>query len=353
RGAATLLPVLPGASELISDKGYDSGACRKALLERRITPCIPPRAKLKHPATYCKTLYKQRHKVENLFARIKDRRRIAMRYNRCAHTFFSAICIAATVIFWINQWVLTLLHLWSAIVASPPPWRRSVVRRCLASDPCGMTTFSGVSAPSLFIVSNSCMWPTGTTDQKEESMNTVSQDQIIGIDGSRDWLDIHCLPDGARLRFPNTAEGHDALIGMARSIRALVCFEATGGQEWQLWAALDGADVRTRQLPPAQIKAFAASRGTRAKTDRIDAELIACFMAFRPEAGRDLPHGKLRLLRALKSKRGQLVETRKRLSVQIKAQDKLGTAALFADMDSNPKEFLDCQITALEGRGVS
>lgn len=103
KGAAALLPDLPPASELIGDKGYDSDAYRAALKERGITPCIPPRARRKHPATYCKTLYKQRHKVENLFAKLKDWRRIATRYDRCAHTFFSAICIAVVVIFWINQ----------------------------------------------------------------------------------------------------------------------------------------------------------------------------------------------------------------------------------------------------------
>jgi len=47
-----------------------------------------------------KVLYKMRHKVENLFAKLKDWRRIATRYNRCAHTFRSAIYITATVIFW-------------------------------------------------------------------------------------------------------------------------------------------------------------------------------------------------------------------------------------------------------------
>jgi len=103
KGAATLLPDLPPASELIGDKGYDSDAFRVAQIERGITPCIPPRTKRKSPASYCKTLYKQRHKVENLFAKLKDWRRIAMRYDRCAHTFFSAICLAATIIFWINQ----------------------------------------------------------------------------------------------------------------------------------------------------------------------------------------------------------------------------------------------------------
>ena len=55
------------------------------------------------PATYCKTLYRQRHKVENMFAKLKDWRRISTRYDRCAYTFFSAICIAAVVIFWLGQ----------------------------------------------------------------------------------------------------------------------------------------------------------------------------------------------------------------------------------------------------------
>ncbi|MCF6317062.1 MAG: transposase [Marinosulfonomonas sp.] len=72
-----------------------------ARIKRGKTPCTPPGAKRKHPATYCKTLHKQRHKVENMFAKLKDWRRIAMRFERCAHAFMSAIQIAAIVIFWI------------------------------------------------------------------------------------------------------------------------------------------------------------------------------------------------------------------------------------------------------------
>lgn len=156
-------------------------------------------------------------------------------------------------------------------------------------------------------------------------MNTVSQEQIIGIEVSRDWLDIHWLPDGHRHRLPNTAEGHMQLIDMGSQLETIRCFEAAGGQKWQLWAALDVAGIEARQLPPAQIKTFAKSRGTRAKMDRIDAELIARFMAFRSGAGRTLPSQKLRFLRVLRRQRGQLVETRKRLLVQIKARQKQGS----------------------------
>ena len=51
---------------------------------------------------YDKVLYRQRHRIENTLGRLKDWRRIATRYDRCAHTFFSAICIAATVTFWLG-----------------------------------------------------------------------------------------------------------------------------------------------------------------------------------------------------------------------------------------------------------
>jgi len=96
-----LLPSLPDARELLADRGYDADWFRAALTEKGITPCIPPKKNRKLHYSYDKELYKQRHKVENMFGRLKDWRRIAMRYDRCAHTFFSAICLAATIIWWI------------------------------------------------------------------------------------------------------------------------------------------------------------------------------------------------------------------------------------------------------------
>ncbi|MBI3453806.1 MAG: transposase [Rhodospirillales bacterium] len=53
------------------------------------------------PIEYCKALYETRRKIENLFAKFEDWRRIATRDDRCAHTFRSAIYLAATVIFWL------------------------------------------------------------------------------------------------------------------------------------------------------------------------------------------------------------------------------------------------------------
>ena len=97
RGAAMMLPALPPARELLADRGYDSSRFRANLIERGITPCIPSTTSRKVPLPYDRELYRQRHRIENMFGRRKDWRRIATRYDRCAHTFLSAITIAATV----------------------------------------------------------------------------------------------------------------------------------------------------------------------------------------------------------------------------------------------------------------
>ena len=100
-GAALLLPVLPLARELLGDRGYDSNWFRAALTRRGIAPCIPSTRSRKIALPYDRVLYRQRHRIENAFGRLKDWRRVATRYDRCAHTFFSAICIAAAVTFWL------------------------------------------------------------------------------------------------------------------------------------------------------------------------------------------------------------------------------------------------------------
>lgn len=175
---------------------------------------------------------------------------------------------------------------------------------------------------------------------------------LVGIDVSRDWLDGFCLPCGRRFRLPNSPEGHAHLAEIIQDLPApsRVGFEATGGQEWALWARLVTAGTDAVQLSPAQIKAFALSRGKRAKTDRIDAELIARFMAFRPEAGRRLPGEKLRVLRALTTRRAQIVEMRKRLMAQIGARARQGIAADLEAMDADLRTMLEAQIRELEQR---
>ena len=95
-----LLSDLTGATTLIADRGHDGSKVRKLPADHGVTACIPPGKNRKEQIPYREQTRKERHKVENMFAKLKDWRRIATRYDRCAHTFISAIHIAATVIFW-------------------------------------------------------------------------------------------------------------------------------------------------------------------------------------------------------------------------------------------------------------
>jgi transposase len=101
KGAALMLPHLPKAKELLADKGYDADWFREALAERQTSACIPSKSNRKIQIPHDAVLYRQRHRIENMFGRLKDWRRVHTRYDRCAHTYFSAICIAAAVVFWL------------------------------------------------------------------------------------------------------------------------------------------------------------------------------------------------------------------------------------------------------------
>ncbi|MGL4301076.1 MAG: transposase, partial [Sphingomonas sp.] len=74
---------------------------RDALQEKGITPCIPGRKSRNKAVKYDKRRYKSRNRIEIMFGRLKDRRRVATRYDRCPTVFLSAIALAATVLFWL------------------------------------------------------------------------------------------------------------------------------------------------------------------------------------------------------------------------------------------------------------
>jgi transposase len=79
KGAAAMLPAMPKAKLLLADKGYDADWFRAALAKRRIEACIPSKSNRKIAIPHDAVLYKQRHKIENMFGRLKDWRRIHTR----------------------------------------------------------------------------------------------------------------------------------------------------------------------------------------------------------------------------------------------------------------------------------
>jgi transposase len=100
-GAAALLGSLPKAGWLLADRGYDADLFRGALKNKGIKACIPGRRTRKKVVKYDKLRYKRRKRIEIMFGRLKDWRPVATRYDRCPETFFSAIMLAATVLFWL------------------------------------------------------------------------------------------------------------------------------------------------------------------------------------------------------------------------------------------------------------
>ena len=100
-GAAALLDDLPKAKWMLADRGYDADWFREALQDKGIRACIPGRKKRKTPIKYDKRRYKRRNRIEIMFGRLKDWRRVATRYDRCPKVFLSAIALAALVIYWL------------------------------------------------------------------------------------------------------------------------------------------------------------------------------------------------------------------------------------------------------------
>jgi len=103
-GAAALPGSLPSAEWLPADRGCDADRFRDASKDKGMKPCIPGRTSRTKPVRYDKRRYKRRNRIESMFERLKDRRRVATRCDRCPKVFLSAIALAlalaATVMFW-------------------------------------------------------------------------------------------------------------------------------------------------------------------------------------------------------------------------------------------------------------
>ena len=131
----------------------------------------------------------------------------------------------------------------------------------------------------------------------------------VGIDVSKDRLDVHVRPNGEAFAVARDGKGLEELVTrLAACSPTLIAVEATGGFETIVAAALAGAELPLVVVNPAQIRHFAQAVGRRAKTDPIDAAVIARFIeAVRPTP-RALPDQQARLLAELVSRRRQIIE---------------------------------------------
>jgi transposase len=131
----------------------------------------------------------------------------------------------------------------------------------------------------------------------------------VGIDVSKDFLDVAVRPGGNRFVVERNGAGLDHLVARLGQIApSIVALEATGGFETIAAAALAGAGLPVVIVNPAQIRAFARAIGQRAKTDPIDAAVIAHFAEATKPQIRPLLDEATRLLADLVARRRQIVE---------------------------------------------
>jgi transposase len=135
-----------------------------------------------------------------------------------------------------------------------------------------------------------------------------SQEKFVGIDVSKDRLDVHVHPAGEAFACARDAEGLDQLLAWLGPVRpTLVAIEATGGFETVAAAHLAAAGLPVAVVNPAQVRAFATALGKRAKTDPIDALVIARFAATVRPQPKPAPDETLQALADLVTRRRQIV----------------------------------------------
>lgn len=135
------------------------------------------------------------------------------------------------------------------------------------------------------------------------------EELYVGIDVSKDRLDVHVASSGDYFTVARDSKGLDALIERLKVMDVhLVAVEATGGYETIVAAAIGGAGLPLAVVNPAQVRQFARALGKRAKTDPIDAAVIARFAAAVKPEPRIAPDKEALVLAELVARRRQIVE---------------------------------------------
>jgi transposase len=182
-------------------------------------------------------------------------------------------------------------------------------------------------------------------EKMSHSIPHASDEITIGIDISKETLDVHLHPEGIVRQFPNDRKGHANLIAWARPYQATrIVFEATGRYHRALEMALGKAGLPAVKINPLQARRFAEASGKRVKTDPIDARMLALFGAtLRPE----IPPAKdetIDILAELLSARRGLVKDRTAASNRGKSL----TLALLKRQCEQHRKQIDNQIDAID-----
>ncbi len=170
-------------------------------------------------------------------------------------------------------------------------------------------------------------------------------DVFIGVDVSKERLDVHVRPAGESFAVERNSEGVQALAERLATLKpTLVVMEATGGFETIVAAGLASSGLPLAVVNPRQIRSFAQALGLKAKTDALDAAAIARFAeAIKPEP-RPIADGEAQALGELVARRRQLVET---MTAERNRRRQLTRAKLIKGVD-RVLAVLQAELSALE-----
>lgn len=168
---------------------------------------------------------------------------------------------------------------------------------------------------------------------------------VIGIDVSSTSLDAFALPEGRARRFANAEAGIAALLDWARSTRAFIVLEATAPWDRALLRALEAAERPFHRANPKRARDFARSLGRMAKTDRVDARVLAEFGAKLRPAPTAAASPERLALAELTARRDQLVAMRKAERIRLRT-----CAEGVRDSFARVLAVLDAEVAELERR---
>ena len=155
---------------------------------------------------------------------------------------------------------------------------------------------------------------------KEASEQETKAKSNVGIDVSKDWLDVHALPADERLRVPNTCQGVRQLKRwLMRFDVVLVVVEATGKWHRSVQRSLSASAMPVAVIDPFRVRMFAKAQGILAKTDRLDARVLAQFAAVMTPSVRAPATQMIEELRELVVARASAVEQQTALKNQRSA----------------------------------
>lgn len=171
--------------------------------------------------------------------------------------------------------------------------------------------------------------------------------RILGVDVSKDYLDTDTLPPSQPRRFTNDAAGIADLVAWARDFRPdRIVFESTGHYQKAAVGALLTAALPAVVVNARQVRDFAKALGILAKTDAIDAAVLARFGQVVPTVVRPLPAAEIQAFQELYDRRGQLV---KMLAVEKNHRHAASSTKVIKNIDAHI-HYLEKHIEALEDR---